>query len=88
MLDGEISIPVPRTTQALKESIQKKIEGGKFNMGNMIVPREYKKLTVSPEGNIEEQVFYVSGRQIPLQHIREQTLKDHEIEERTGERPQ
>lgn len=44
----------------------------------MIVPREHRKLTVTKDGKIKEETYYVSSRQIPLFDIRQQTLKDHE----------
>ena len=47
----------------------------------MIAPKLYKKLSISPEGCIEEKTFYVSGRQIPLFDIRKQLLEDHEKKE-------
>ena len=75
---GEVTVPTPRTNTEIKKSIQKEIESGKYNMGNMVVPRQYKKLTISKDGNIEEVTFFVSARQIPLYGIRQQTLKDHE----------
>ena len=78
MFGGEITIPVPRTNRQIKDIIHQKIQTGEYTLGNMIVPREYKKLVITPEGNIVEKTFHVSGRHIPLTHIREQLLREHE----------
>ena len=78
MPGGEVSVPVPRTNTSLRSEIMKKIESGEYNMGEVVVPRKYKRVTLSPEGDIVMEEFTVSGRHIPLTDIRVQILKKHE----------
>ena len=78
MFGGETTIPVPCTNSELREKIKAKLDSGEIKLGNMICPREYKKLIITPEGTIEEQTFQVSGRQICLRNLRQQILKEHE----------
>ena len=78
MLGGEISVPVPRTNTAIKNEFLKKIESGEYELGDIIVPRQYKKIVLTPEGNVEEETFTVSGRHLPLYDIRDRLLKQHD----------
>ena len=78
MFGGETSVPVPRTTDKVKEAILEKIKSGELSVGEMIVPKQYKKLKICEDGSIEEEIFHVSGRKIPLLAIREKILQEHE----------
>ena len=74
----EISIPVPRTNKAVQDTILEKIKSGEYNLGKIITPREYRKMIITPDGEVKEEKFYVSGRKIPLFDIRKQLLKNHQ----------
>ena len=73
-----MSIPVSTTNKNIKQKIAEKLKSGEYTLGNMIAPKQYKKLVITPEGNIEEQTFSVSGRHIPLAEIRQRLLNEHE----------
>ena len=44
-------------------------------MGEVIVPRTYKKTIVDANSQLQEKTFSVSGRKIPLSRIREMELQ-------------
>lgn len=78
MFGGETTIPVPRPNKKIKDAIIEKINSGEYTLGKMVVPKQYKRLVIKQDGSIEEETFYVSGRQIPLEDIRVKTLQEHE----------
>lgn len=41
---GEISVPLPRTNDQIRETLRSKIESGEYILGEMIVPQTYKKV--------------------------------------------
>ena len=58
---GEITIPVPRPTEEVKKALKAKIQNGDYCLGEAIVPRKYKKVTINPKGEMVEEEFTVSG---------------------------
>ena len=77
---GEITTPVPRTSQALRDTLRQKITNGEYLLGEIISPKCYKKLSLNPDGTLKEEYFWVSGRKIPLLDIRKRLLEQHERE--------
>lgn len=55
--------------------MQKKIEQEQYLIGEVIVPRTYKKITVDINSQLQEKIISVSGRKIPLIKIRERELE-------------
>ena len=51
---------------------------GIYDIGEEVVPRQYKKIAISSEGDIKEEQFTVCGRKIPLGDIRNKLLKKHQ----------
>lgn len=45
-----------------------------YTIGELVVPKQYKKLVLTSEGTLKEVVFTVSGRKIPLTEIRKREL--------------
>ena len=72
---GEITIPVPRANHEIKELLKVKV---KNVLGELIVPRKYKKLVLQEDGTLKTEYFTVSGRKIPLSEIRKRLLKKHQ----------
>ena len=77
---GEISTPVPRTSKALRDTLRQKIADGEYQLGEIITPKCYKKLSLHPDGTLKEEYYWVSGRKIPLLDIRKKLLEEHEKE--------
>lgn len=80
MYGGEITTPVPRTNASLRETLRTKIMNGEYRLGEIIIPRRYRKLMLHPDGTLKEEYFTVSGRKIPLLDIRKLLLEEHEKE--------
>ena len=74
---GEVSIPVPKSNQKIKEEVKNIVESGKYNLGVPVGESDMIKLRVSTEGEIEKRVLKVSGRRIPFKDIREDAVKTH-----------
>ena len=74
---GEISFPCQETETQAREKLKEKVCSGEYCLGDVIVPRKYEKL-VYKDGGAVRKIFFVEGRKIPLQRIRENTLKEHE----------
>ena len=51
-----------------------KLEAGEYTIGELVVPKQYKKLVLTSEGTLKEVEFTVSGRKIPLTEIRKREL--------------
>ncbi|XP_068673704.1 uncharacterized protein [Montipora foliosa] len=69
MLGGEITVPTPRTRE-IKETLKVKREAGEYTIGELVVPKQYRKLILNSDGTLKEVLFTVSGRKIPLAEIR------------------
>lgn len=51
-----------------------KLEAVEYTIGELVVPKQYKKLVLTCEGTLKEVEFTVSGRKIPLTEIRKREL--------------
>ena len=51
---AEISMPVMHSNTMLKKSIQEGIENGTFNIGVPVIEKEFTKLTINTQGEIEQ----------------------------------
>ena len=45
-----------------------------LEVGEFVVPKQYKKLILNSDGTVKEVFFTVSGRKIPLTEIRKREL--------------
>ena len=61
----------------MKKNFRKKIKGGTYNIGNMIVPQKYQR-TVLNGDKIEKEIVEVSGRKINILDVRKKILKRSE----------
>ena len=50
---------------------------GEYTLGESIVPIKFKKISVSKDGDLTEDYFYVRGRKNPLHVIRINLYKSH-----------
>lgn len=76
-IDGEITVPAPRTNQDIKDGIKLKVANGEYVLGELIVPRKYKKFVLNKKEK-SNKCFIISGRKIHLIEIRPQLLKIHQ----------
>ncbi|KAK3700756.1 hypothetical protein QZH41_010938, partial [Actinostola sp. cb2023] len=76
-LGGEISLPTPETNDELRDTLKLKIQKGEYTLGELIVPKKYKKMLIDKDGNIKSEEFTIQGRKIPLDEIRKKTLTKH-----------
>ena len=72
-----ISIPKPRTYEDIKKEINRKVESGEYMLGELVVPKKYKRLKIDDDGSIIEEDFTVEARKIPINEIRERIYKEH-----------
>ena len=72
---GEISMPTPETNNSIKEELKVQIMNGDISIGEMIVPKRFKKLVLNRNNEIETTEFVVEGRKRPLEEIRRKPLK-------------
>ncbi|KAL9977629.1 hypothetical protein ACROYT_G015057 [Oculina patagonica] len=59
---------------ALKPKQKMKLQEGEYTIGELVVPKKYKKLVINSDGTLKEVEFTVSGRKIPLTDIRKREL--------------
>ena len=69
------SIPCDETIAQTKQKLREDIESGKYSLGEPIVPKEYKKLTIK-SNEVNEESFTIHGRKIPLKLIRIKLLQN------------
>ena len=50
-----------------------KLQEGEYTIGELVVPKKYKKLVMNSDGTLKEVEFTVSGRKIPLTEIRKES---------------
>ena len=74
-ITGGYSIPCDETIAKTKQKLREDIESGKYSLGEPIVPKEYKKLTIK-NNKVNEESFTIYGRKIPLKLIRIKLLKN------------
>lgn len=72
---GEITVPTPDTNNTLKNKLKLQIRNGDISIGEMIVPKRFKKLVLNKDNKIVTTEFVVEGRKRPLDEIRKNTLK-------------
>ncbi|CAH3141830.1 unnamed protein product [Porites evermanni] len=58
----------------MKDNEKVKLEAVEYTIGELVVPKQYKKLVLTSEGTLKEVEFTVSGRKIPLTEIRKREL--------------
>lgn len=51
-----------------------RLQEGEYTIGELVVPKKYKKLVMNSDGTLKEVEFTVSGRKIPLTKIRKREL--------------
>ena len=74
-ITGGYSIPCDKTIAKTKQKLREDIEFGNYSLGEPIVPKEYKKLTIK-NNKVNEESFTIYGRKIPLKLIRIKLLKN------------
>ena len=50
-------------------------EAGEYTIGELVVPKQYRKLILNSDGTLKEVLFTVSGRKIPLAEISKRELE-------------
>ena len=68
-----ITVPVDQSNSQVTKQLKEKIEKGIYKVGDLIVPQEFKKLTIN-QRNIAAENVRKSGRKIPLKEIRNELL--------------
>lgn len=71
---NEISIPIPRPNQALKNEIKVKIASGQYNLGVPVLETSFTKLVLTPNGTIEKKNSTLTARKYPLSDVRRESL--------------
>ena len=71
---GEISFPTTATIKEVNESIKQRVNDGIYSVGELIVPKQYSKVTLTQYGQFKTELFQVEGRKIPLHDIRQKLL--------------
>ena len=74
---NRVSVPMDVTTEDLTKCLISEIQEGKYSLGELIVPIKFKKISVSKDGDLTEDYFYVRGRKTPLHVIRQNLYKSH-----------
>ena len=75
----EITVPIPATNKDMKERLEIRIRNKEYMLGELVVPRTYKKMVLAEDGkSLKEECFTVSGRKIPLIDIRRRLMEKHE----------
>ena len=77
LIGGAVSHPTEITNSKLKEQLNQKIEQNEILIGEMIVPKTYKKLSLK-NGKVSESTFITCGRKIPLIELKKKMFKKHE----------
>jgi hypothetical protein len=75
---GEISIPATSTIAEINSEIQKRIEDGTYNIGELITPKRFSRMILKDDGTFSTESFFIEGRKLPLLGIRQRTLHTHE----------
>ena len=68
---------MPRSYKKLKKDMDENVKSGKYLLGELIEPKEYKKFILNTDGKINEVTYTISGRKIPLVDIRRKLYNDH-----------
>ena len=62
-----LSIPCDVTNDELKEDLERMIDEGKYNIGELIVPQTFQKIIITDDGETQMRDYTVAGRKIPFQ---------------------
>ena len=65
------------TTADITKCLISEIQEGKYSLGELIVPIKFKKISVSKDGDLTEDYFYVRGKKNRLHVIRQNLYKSH-----------
>ena len=68
-----ITVSVDESNIQVTKQLKEKIEKGIYKVGYLIVPQEFKKITIN-QGKIATENACISGRKIPLKEIRNELL--------------
>ena len=71
---GEITLPTTATIKEVNEAIKQRVTGGFYTVDELIVPKQYSKVTLTQDGQLKTDFFHVEGRKIPLYDIRQRLL--------------
>ena len=77
MPSGQISVPVHRTVEGVKNDWKEMIEKGELTLGEPCYPHTLRKYTIQ-NGELQKSETVVYGRKISLLEIRENLLHRHE----------
>ncbi|PFX15078.1 hypothetical protein AWC38_SpisGene20726 [Stylophora pistillata] len=61
-----------------KDGEKVKLQAGEYTIGELVVPKKYKKIVMNRDGTLKEVEFTVSGRKIPLTEIRKREVDKFE----------
>jgi len=75
-LPGEISLPTPRTNEKLKEEVKGKIRSEEINIGQLIVPKNMRSLSLQSTVRWKKIQFFVERRKMPLDEVCERQTKN------------
>ena len=75
---GEISFPTTATIKEVNETIKQRVNDGIYSVGELIVPKQSSKVTLTQDGQFKTELFQVEGRKIPLHDIRKKLLTKQE----------
>ncbi|CAH3017290.1 unnamed protein product [Porites evermanni] len=82
MLGGEIPVPTPKTNREIKETLTVNFEAEGYTIGELVVPKQHKKLILNSDGTLNEVLSTVSGRKIPLAENIKRDLERSEMKDR------
>ena len=71
----DISIPIDESNEQVKEKLKQELLDGNYNIGELIVPQTYTKVTVINNKVLNEEIK-IEGRKIPLYDIRRSILQE------------
>lgn len=63
-------MPVMHSNMMLKKSLQEGIENGTLNIGVPVIKKEFTKLTISAQREIEQKKCHLQVGKIPFKDIR------------------
>ena len=69
-------MPVEKSNVSVCNELSKCIADGKYDIGSLIIPQEFKK-TLLKDGKLISETFAVCGRKIPLENIRSKLFRQH-----------
>lgn len=65
-------MPVMRSNMMLKKSIQEGTENGTFNIGVPVIEKEFTKLTINAQGEIDPKKSHLQVGKIPFEDKKKQ----------------